>query len=149
MSTLRITTVQTKLAWEDAKKNLKNFTKVLKPLKSDKTDIIVLPEMFTTGYTMNAKLCAEKMDGPSVKWMEKTATEKNAVVCGSLIIEENGEYYNRLIWMSPGGAHAHYDKRHLFRMAGENKTFRAGHKKLVLLLKGWHISTFICYDYQC
>ena len=146
MSTLRITTVQTKLAWEDAKKNLKNFTKVLKPLKSDKTDIIVLPEMFTTGYTMNAKLCAEKMDGPSVKWMEKTATEKNAVVCGSLIIEENGEYYNRLIWMSPGGAHAHYDKRHLFRMAGENKTFRAGHKKLVLLLKGWHISTFICYD---
>lgn len=146
MSTLRITTVQTKLHWEDVKKNLKHFSKILKPVKLGKTDIIVLPEMFNTGFTMNTKKCSEKMDGPTMQWMKKLADEKNAVICGSLIIEENNEFYNRLIWMSPGGANAHYDKRHLFSMAHENQHFKSGHKKLILLLKGWRISAFICYD---
>ncbi len=146
MSTLRITTVQTNLVWQNAAKNLKNFSGLLKSMKPGSTDILVLPEMFNTGFTMNAKAMAEKSDGPTMQWMSKTANEKNTVVCGSLIIEEGGHYYNRLIWMSPGGAHAHYDKRHLFRMAHENNTYKGGSKKLILLYKGWRISTFICYD---
>lgn len=146
MNNLRITTIQTKLHWEDAKKNLAHFSSLLKSLKANSTDIIVLPEMFTTAFSMSAKRLAEKMDGMSMKWMAKLAAEKNAAVCGSLIIEENGHYYNRLIWMNPSGAHAHYDKRHLFRMADENKTYTAGHKKLIVLLKGWRIAPFVCYD---
>lgn len=146
MSTLRITTVQTKLHWEQPVKNIKHFSQLLKTVRPGSTDIIVLPEMFNTGFTMNAKALAEKADGKSMQWMHKLADDKNAVVCGSLIAEENGHYYNRLIWMSPGGAHAHYDKRHLFRMAHENNTYHAGNKKLILLYKGWRISTFVCYD---
>lgn len=146
MSTLRITTVQTKLAWENATKNCKHFTQLLKTVMPGSTDIIVLPEMFNTGFTMNAKTNAEKDGGPTMQWMSKTANDKNAVVCGSLIIQEGDNFYNRLIWMSPGGAHAHYDKRHLFRMAHENNTFHGGNKKLILLYKGWRISTFVCYD---
>lgn len=146
MNNLRITTVQTKLHWEDSKKNLAHFSSLLKSVKPNSTDIIVLPEMFTTAFSMNAKKLAEKMDGVSMKWMAKLASEKNAAVCGSLIIEANNHYYNRLIWMNPSGAYAHYDKRHLFRMADEHKTFSAGHKKLIVLLKGWRVAPFVCYD---
>lgn len=146
MNNLKITTVQTKLFWEDSKKNLAHFSKLLKTVKPDKTDVIVLPEMFNTGFTMNVKGCAQQMGGPAMQWMHLMAYEKNAAVCGSIIIEEHGNYYNRLIWMNPGGAHAHYDKRHLFTMANENKVFTSGHKKLILLLKGWRICPFICYD---
>lgn len=146
MDDLKITIVQTKLFWENQEKNRKHFSRLLKSLKPGKTDVIVLPEMFNTGFTMNVKSCAETMNGPTVQWMQALADQKNAAVCGSLIIEENRQYYNRLIWMSPGGAHAHYDKRHLFRMAEENKTFSGGHKKLIVLFKGWRICPFICYD---
>lgn len=146
MSTLRVTTVQAKLQWENAGKNLKHFSALLKSVKPNSTDVIVLPEMFSTGFSMNAKKLAEKMGGPSMQWMHKTAEEKNAVVCGSLIIEESGKYYNRLIWMTPGGVHAHYDKRHLFRMADEQNYYHAGDKKLIILYKGWRLATFICYD---
>lgn len=146
MNNLRITTVQTKMHWEDARKNLAHFSSVLKKIKTGSTDIIVLPEMFTTGFSMNAKQLAEKMDGQAIKWMAKVAAEKNAAICGSLIIEEGGNYYNRLIWMNPSGAHAHYDKRHLFRMANEQKTYTAGRKRLVVMMKGWRIAPFICYD---
>lgn len=146
MNNLKITLVQTKLLWEDSKKNLSYFSKILKPLKTGKTDVIVLPEMFNTGFTMNVKKCAETMQGLTMQWMKKIADEKNTAVCGSLIIEEHGNYYNRLVWMHPGGAHAHYDKRHLFGLAHENKTFTAGHKKLILMMKGWRICPFVCYD---
>lgn len=146
MSTLRVTTVQTKLHWESQVKNIKHFTTLLKSIKAGSTDLIVLPEMFSTGFSMNANALAEKSDGPTMQWMQKMAETKNAVVCGSLIIEENGRFYNRLIWMTPGGSHAHYDKRHLFTMAGEQKFYHPGNKKLILLYKGWRLSVFVCYD---
>jgi predicted amidohydrolase len=146
MSILRITTAQAKLHWENQAKNLKHISQLLKTVKPNHTDIIVLPEMFNTGFSMNAKTLAEKPGGISMQWMHEIAEEKNAVVCGSLIIEENGKFFNRFIWMTPGGAHAHYDKRHLFTMAGEHQSFAAGNKKLILLYKGWRISAYICYD---
>lgn len=97
MSTLRVTTVQTKLHWESQVKNIKHFTTLLKSIKTGSTDLIVLPEMFSTGFSMNANALAEKSDGPTMQWMQKMAETKNAVVCGSLIIEENRRFYNRLI----------------------------------------------------
>lgn len=145
MTDLRLAIVQTPLHWESREKNLSMLDEKLSALK-DEADLIILPEMFTTGFTMNAKAVAEKMDGPSVKWMAEKATEKNCVITGSIIIEENGNYYNRLIWMRPDGTHEHYDKRHLFRMANEHEHFSPGKDRITFLLKGWKVCPLICYD---
>lgn len=145
MTDLHLTFIQTSLHWENKEKNLSMFDEKLSALK-DGTDLIVLPEMFTTGFTMNAKPVAEKMDGAAVEWMARKAAEKNCVITGSLIIEEKGQYYNRLIWMRPDGTHEHYDKRHLFRMANEHEHFAAGKDRITLLLKGWKVCPLICYD---
>jgi omega-amidase len=144
MEVLKITLIQSNLYWEDKEKNLSMFSEKISGIREE-TDLILLPEMFSTGFSMNAASLAEKMNGPSIQWMKKTAVEKNCVIAGSMIIEENGKYFNRLIWMKPDD-HEYYDKRHLFSLAGEEKTYKAGENKITVLLKGWRILPLICYD---
>lgn len=146
MFDLKITLVQTKLHWENISANLALFSSLLKKIKAGSTDLIILPEMFSTGFTMNAAACAEEMNGSAVQWMKKTAAEKKCKLCGSLIIRENGKYFNRLIWMNENGRYESYDKRHLFSLAGEEKIYTSGKKKLISELKGWKILSLICYD---
>jgi omega-amidase len=134
MKDLKITIVQTKLFWENIPKNLEHFSDKLKAIRKNSTDLILLPEMFSTGFTMNAKNLAEKMNGSAIQWMRDAASAKNAVVCGSLIIAEGGNYFNRLIWMNPDGTFKKYDKRHLFRMATENDIYKAGAEKIVVVI---------------
>lgn len=145
MDNLKITIFQGYLFWENTDKNLQNISLRLSNIR-EKTDLIILPEMFTTGFTMNAAALAEPMGGKTMQWMQKTAQQYNCVITGSIIIKENNKYYNRLIWMRPNGTHEHYDKRHLFALAKENETYSAGDKKLVVELNGWKICPMICYD---
>ena len=143
---LKITVFQTYLFWENADKNIQNIALKLSGGIREKTDLIVLPEMFNTGFTMRAEEMAEEMDGKTMLWLSKTAVIYDCVVTGSLIIKENGNYYNRMIWMLPTGEYQFYDKHHLFSMAGENKNFIPGQKQLIVELKGWKIRLAICYD---
>ena len=145
MSDLRISTVQTHLIWENRKANLSRFDQLLQPL-ADMTDLVVLPEMFTTGFSMKAAALAEPMDGPSVEWMARQAEKLRAVVTGSLIISEKKHYYNRLVWMHPNGQCEYYDKRHLFTLAKEQESYTAGTQKLIVDYKGWKICPLVCYD---
>jgi len=119
MSTLNVTIIQADLHWHDAAANRAMFTEKIESI-SDSTDLIVLPEMFTTGFSMDAPNLAEPMAGESVSWMQETAQSKGASICGSLIIEEDGEYFNRFFCIAPDGGRAIYDKRHLFRLADEH-----------------------------
>lgn len=145
MSNLRVSLVQTSLHWEDPKANLKMLDRKLAELKG-LSDLIILPEMFTTGFSMNVENIAEVMEGNAMQWLRKKAKKFDAVITGSLIMHENGKYYNRLIWMRPDGSFAQYDKRHLFTLAKEDLTFTAGKEKLIVDLKGWKICPLICYD---
>jgi len=140
-----MTLVQADLAWEDAAANRAYFDRVLATVDPT-TDLVVLPEMFTTGFTMAAHQVAETMVGPSVAWMKNTAALMAAHVTGSLVIRENGHVYNRLVWASPEGAVYTYDKRHLFRMSGEHKVYAAGAAALTVSVGDWRIRPFICYD---
>ena len=146
MKDLKITLVQTSLAWENAEANLNHLGELLSGIKKNATHLIVLPEMFSSGFTMNAEKVAHTMKGDEVAWMLKMAKQKNAVVCGSLVITEKGKFYNRLIWAQPDGNFLHYDKRHLFRMAEEHKTYTPGKKKIMPTLQGWNICPLVCYD---
>jgi omega-amidase len=141
---MNITLVQTKLHWENIEANLEMFSQKLQKLPQ--TDLIILPEMFTTGFSMNAAALAEPMGGSAIQWMQEQAQQHQAVVTGSLIIEENGNYYNRLIWMRPDGSYQQYDKKHLFTMAKEEETYTAGEEKILIEYKGFKICPFICYD---
>ncbi len=145
MSTLSLSLIQTTLFWEDKAANLDLLSQKIAAIDVY-TEIIVLPEMFNTGFSMQPTKFAETMDGPSVDWMRRTAIEKKAIVTGSLIMEENGHYYNRLIWMLPNGTLGYYDKRHLFAFAGEDLHYTAGNKRLIASVKGWKINLQICYD---
>ncbi len=145
MEDLKITIIQSELHWEDGERNLEMFSEKFSSIK-DSTDLIILPEMFTTGFTMNAKACAEEMNGKTISRMQSMAKEKNCVIAGSVIIRENGKSYNRLIWMKPDGTFELYDKRHLFRLAEEHKTYTAGEKKVITEIKGWKICPLICFD---
>ena len=145
MDNLKITTFQGYLFWENIDKNLQNISLRLSGLRTN-TDLIILPEMFTTGFTMNAQKLAEPMNGKSMQWMQATAQKFNCVVTGSLIIIENEKFYNRLIWMRADGSFEHYDKRHLFAMGKEDETYTAGTQKIIVELKGWKICPMICYD---
>jgi len=145
MNDLRVTTVQADLVWENAEANRTAFTDHLLPL-SGKTDLIILPEMFSTGFSMNAAALAETMDGPTVQWMLEMAKRTEAVVTGSLIMKDGEHYYNRLIWMPPNGSVQYYDKRHLFTMAGEHNTYTAGNELLITEVGGWKVCPLICYD---
>ncbi len=142
---LTFTWIQTPLYWEDPEANLDMFSRKLDHI-SDETDVLILPEMFNTGFSMEAEKLAETMDGTAVEWLRMAAEEKSCTVTASLIIRENGKYYNRLIWMRPDGSFDTYDKRHLFRMAGEHRRFSSGDKRLIVKVKGWRIRPLICYD---
>jgi omega-amidase len=145
MDNLKITVFQGYLFWENTDKNLQNISLRLSAIR-EKTDLIILPEMFTTGFTMNAEKLAEPMEGKTMQWMHQTAIKYGCVVTGSLIIKENGRYYNRLIWMRPDGTHNHYNKRHLFALGKEHDTYTAGDERIIVELKGWKICPVICYD---
>ncbi|MFI5163657.1 MAG: nitrilase family protein [Bacteroidia bacterium] len=145
MQDLKVTIIQANLHWENIEANLKMFSEKFFSIKEE-TDLIILPEMFSTGFTMNNKAVAETMRGKTFEWMKKMAKEKRCVVTGSIIIEENGNYFNRLIWMRADGSFETYDKRHLFRYANEQDHYSAGNKKLIVELNGWKICPLICYD---
>jgi predicted amidohydrolase len=145
MSTLNVTIVQTELQWHDAAGNREKFTTIVEGLK-DPTDLIVLPEMFTTGFSMDAPDLAETMDGDSVAWMLDMAAAGNAAICGSLIIVDNQEYFNRFVCAFPGGELQCYDKRHLFRLADEQNHYAPGTELITFELKGWRICPLVCYD---
>ena len=145
MQDLRVTPVQAALIWEDPAANRAHFDRLLQELPG-RTDVVVLPEMFTTGFTMNPAPVAEPMDGPTVAWMREQAGRLDAVVTGSLVIEENGAYHNRLVWMRPDGSYDTYDKRHRFAMAGEHEHYARGNERLVTVWRGWRVCPLICYD---
>jgi omega-amidase len=141
---MNITLVQSALYWENIEKNLSSFEEKLNNI--GQTDLIILPEMFSTGFSMNASAVAESMDGTAVNWMRKTAAKKNSAITGSLIIREGGKFYNRLIFMRPDGSFEQYDKKHLFTMAKEEETYTAGTEKIIIDYLGWKICPLICYD---
>ena len=142
---LHIVGVQTNLFWENPIKNLAFFEEQINNLQ-EQTDLVVLPEMFTTGFTMSPEIVAEKMDGISVSWMVKIAVQKKIAITGSLAILENKKYYNRLVFVHPSGKIETYDKRHSFTLAGEDKVYTSGIEKLIVTYKGWKICPLICYD---
>ena len=145
MNDLHITTIQTKLHWENPDANRAMLEENMAGI-IDSTDVIVLPEMFTTGFSMNAENLAEPMNFHTMKWMRAMASKNNALILGSAIIKENNKFYNRLIWMEPDGIFKTYDKRHLFRMADEDKSYAAGQSKLISEWRGWKICPLVCYD---
>ena len=145
MSKLTVTLVQSNLYWEDKAANLQMLEEKIRSVKM-RTELVILPEMFNTGFSMNPEKLAEAMDGETVQWMKRIASQKNIILTGSLIIEENGNYYNRLIWMLPNGQFGIYDKRHRFAYGGEDQQFAAGNKRLIASVKGWKINLLICYD---
>ena len=144
-SHLRVTLVQTELAWQAPATNRRALAAHLRGLAGH-TDLIVLPEMFSTGFSMDAEGLAETMDGPTVGWMREEAAATGCVVTGSLIVRDGERCRNRLVWARPDGTLEHYDKRHLFRMADEQRHYGAGSRRLVVDLKGWRICPMVCYD---
>jgi omega-amidase len=145
MQNLRITTIQTTLHWENPTANLAMLEEKISSI-NDPTDVIVLPEMFTTGFSMNAQALAEPMNFHTTRWMKQMAAKTGALILGSLIIKEENKFFNRLIWMEPSGDFYTYDKRHLFRMADEDKIYSAGKNILIMEWKGWRICPLVCYD---
>lgn len=137
--------IQADLKWEDAQANRSYFTKEIEALSED-VELIILPEMFTTGFSMNAENLAEENDGLSFLWMREMAKLKDAAVTGSLIISEGGNYYNRLFFVFPDGNYKTYDKRHTFTLAKEDQTYTAGKERLIVEYKGWRICPLVCYD---
>ena len=144
-ATLRVTLIQSELAWHDPKANRTAFERLVAPLAGT-TDLIVLPEMFTTGFTMAAEQMAEPANGPTLAWMRELAARADAVIAGSVATTEAGHYYNRLLWVRPDGTHEHYDKRHLFRMAREQEHYAPGEQRLIVELQGWKVCPLVCYD---
>ena len=141
---MNITTIQSDIIWEDRISNLIKYQEKIDQIES--TDLIILPEMFTTGFSMSPKDISENMDGETIHWMKQNANKTNSAICGSIVIEEYGKYFNRFIWVNPDGSIHHYDKRHLFAFAGEDQHYSAGNKRLIASVKGWKINLQICYD---
>lgn len=141
---LQVALIQTDLIWEDIEANTNNIEKQINTI-SNTVDLIILPELFTTGFTMNTSL-AEKMNGKTIVWMQGLAKQKNAAITGSIIIEENNTFYNRLLFVKPNGTIDFYDKRHTFTLANEHKSFSAGESIKLINYKGWKIMPLICYD---
>lgn len=147
MSELRTTLVQCDLRWEDPTANCRMLEETLGDLGGEQTDLIVLPEMFATGFTMNSREMAEPMDeSATVAWLREQAWQRGCVVTGSVAVVDNGNYYNRLVWARPDGSCVTYDKRHLFRMAGEHERYAMGHQRVIVGLKGFRILLSVCYD---
>ena len=145
MRNLKISTIQAPIIWENPTANHKAFGKKIKAL-TGQTDLILLPEMFTTGFSMKPNKIAEDSNGPTLKWMKRMAHSAKAAIAGSIIFEEKGKYYNRLIFMRPNGKFDTYDKRHLFSFGKEDKHYTAGTERLIVNWKAWKICPMICYD---
>jgi omega-amidase len=145
MSNLTITLIQTNLRWENKTANLAMFEEKIESVVG-KTEVVLLPEMFSTGFSMQPEKLSETMDGTTLAWMKKAANENHLILCGSIIIEENGKFYNRLIWMLPNGSFGVYDKRHLFAYGKEDEHYTPGNKRLIASVKGWKICLNVCYD---
>lgn len=144
MKDLKVHLVQFNIKWQKPAENRDQIDKLLSGL--GKSDLIVLPEMFTTGFTMETDKVAESPEGETIEWMRKLSVSKRSAVTGSLIVKEKGHYFNRLYWVQPDGNYQTYDKRHLFRMAGEDEHFKDGNKRIFPVLNGWRICPLICYD---
>ncbi len=142
---MTITLVQSDIFWENKDANLENFSAKLDRIGNN-PDLIILPEMFATGFTMNAKKFAEKENGKTVSWLKNEAEKRNCVVTGSVLIEDDGRYFNRMFWMKPDGSYETYDKRHLFRMGKEHLIMSQGINRKIVELNGWKINLQICYD---
>lgn len=142
---LNIAMIQSDLVWENPEQNRLNFSEKINAI-SDTVDLIVLPEMFTSGFTMFPQFVAETMDGKTIQWMQSLATAKSAALVGSLVIKEHDNYYNRLVFVHPNGLIDTYDKRHTFTLAGEDKVYKKGNQKLIINYKGFKIRPLICYD---
>lgn len=145
MSTLTITTIQSNLIWEDKPANLHMLEQKITGIR-EKTEVVVLPEMFNTGFSMRPETLAETMEGETIDWMKRVSRENSVVLTGSMMIKENEQYFNRLIWMLPNGQYGYYDKRHLFAFGEEDKHYTAGNKRLIASVKGWKINLQVCYD---
>ena len=145
MNSLSFTLIQSQLHWENKAANLAMFEEKIMGIPGH-TEIVVLPEMFSTGFSMQPKKLAEPISGETVSWMKRIANSKKIILTGSLIIEEDGHYFNRLLWVLPDGHLGYYDKRHRFAFAGEDGEYKAGHKRLIAQVKGWKINLQVCYD---
>lgn len=145
MPDLSVTIIQADLKWEDREANLQKLSERISNIP-EKTEVVILPEMFNSGFSMRPELLAENMDGKTVEWMKNIASSKKIILTGSLMIRENGQYFNRLIWMLPNGTFGMYDKRHLFAFGNEDKCYTAGNKRLIAQVKGWRVNLQVCYD---
>lgn len=144
-NTLNISLIQADIVWEDKAANLAQYERYINDIQ-EKKEVVILPEMFSTGFTMNTTTLGERMDGPTVQWMKHMAKQHRCILTGSLIIEENGNYYNRLLWVQPDGVVGHYDKRHLFAYGDEHNHYTSGTKRLIASVKGFRICLMVCYD---
>lgn len=142
---MKISLVQPDTVWEDKTRNFSDLEELIAPLNNN-TDIVILPEMFNTGFSMDPERLAELPGRETFQWMKIMAGRGNFGVCGSYMVSENGSFYNRFVFVSPGNEAQHYDKRHLFSMAGENKFFAPGRKRLTFRFRDVRISPLICYD---
>ena len=142
---MKVALIQSSLFWENPAANRNYFEEKINAI-SEKVDLIVLPEMFTTGFTMNPSAVAETMEGETISWLQSLAKAKNSAITGSLVIEEDNNFYNRLVFVFPSGEVQFYDKSHLFTLAGEDKVYTSGTEKLIVEYLGWRICLLVCYD---
>jgi omega-amidase len=142
---MKISLIQTQLYWEQPQKNLEHFEALIEKIKGP-TELIVLPEMFNTGFTMRPESLAEPHNGATFQWMQKMASKNKSVITGSVATRDKGSHYNRLYWVEPDGKFKYYDKRHLFRMGREDKHYSAGAERMIAPLNNWKICPLVCYD---
>lgn len=145
MQPLTVSLIQSSLFWEDKEANLNMFASKIAQIPKS-AQVVLLPEMFNTGFSMHPERFAEKVDGITYNWLKKQAIQYRKIIAGSFMVEENGKFYNRLVWMQPNGVHYHYDKRHLFAYGGEDQHFSAGNNKVIVQVNGWRICLMVCYD---
>lgn len=142
---MRVVLIQTDIVWENPAENRKNLEEKIHAL-SESVDLIILPEMFTTGFTMQPEVVAETMEGDTITWLKELAVIKNFAITGSLVIEANNKYYNRMVFVFPNGTIQHYDKKHLFTLAGEDRVYTSGKEKIIVNYNDWKICLQVCYD---
>ncbi len=145
MKNLNVTIIQTSLHWQNRAANLKQLEQLIEEINTS-TQLIVLPEMFTSGFTMDVHTAADEPNGEVLSWMKSMALKKDAIIVGSAVIKEDGNFYNRLLWVKPDGNFEHYNKRHLFRMAKENEHYTEGKTRLITTIGDWHVCPLVCYD---
>ncbi len=145
MDNLKVTLIQPDIKWQDINYNLRHIEQQLS-VADVSTDLIVLPEMFNTGFSMHPEVCFEEMGGVTMQWMQAMAEKYKCALVGSLIIRENNTFFNRMVWMFPNGQYETYDKHHLFRFGKENEHYSDGNKKVIVTYKGWKFNLNVCYD---